>query len=167
MTVASGSSRARWFPRRRSLRRPVLGRRRWLLGVLGPVVVAGVALAIGSGLGHSAPQTPAQRAGSLDAQIRCPSCTDVSVADSSAPQAVAVAREVLHETRAGWSDQRIEDALVARYGPSILLRPPARGLTILVWIVPAVVATVGFGAVGLVFWRRGRAFHAFGTRPLQ
>jgi len=37
---------------------------------------------------------------------------------------------------AGQSDQAIESSLVARYGGTILLKPPDSGLTSIVWILP-------------------------------
>jgi cytochrome c-type biogenesis protein CcmH len=58
--------------------------------------------------------------------------------------------------RAGESDQQIEQYLVSRYGPSILLRPPTTGLTAVVWVVPVLAAVGGLGGLGLFFWRRRR-----------
>ena len=115
-----------------------------------------MALAIGSGVGQGGHQSPDQRAAALDAQLRCPSCDDLSVAQSSASAAVAVRHEVLHLARRGWSDQRIDDRLVGQYGPTILLRPPTSGLASLVWIVPAVAAAGALAALGALFWRRSR-----------
>jgi len=130
-------------------RRPVLG-----LGAL--LVVAGIALFIGSGAGSGGSQTVAQRSAGLATQIRCPSCADLSVAQSSASSAVAVRHEITARVAEGQSDQQIESALVAQYGPTILLRPPVRGLTALVWVVPAVAAVVAVAALGTLFWRRTR-----------
>lgn len=127
----------------------------WLgLGVL--AVVLAVALAIGGGVGQGGQPTPAQRAAALDAVLRCPSCEDLSVAQSSASSAVAVRHEVLHLAREGRTDQQIQDRLVGQYGPAILLRPPTSGLASLVWIVPAVAAAGAVVALGLLFWRRAR-----------
>lgn len=137
---------------------PAAGRRRprpWLgLGAL--LVVLAVALAIGGGLGQGGHQTADQRAASLDAQLRCPSCNDLSVAQSSASAAVAVRHEVLHLVRAGSTDQQIEDRLVGQYGPTILLRPPTSGLVSLVWIVPALAGAAALAALGYLFWKRSR-----------
>jgi cytochrome c-type biogenesis protein CcmH len=136
---------------------PAARRRRPWLGPLALVVVLAVALVVGSGVGGH-PATAAQRAEALDAQLRCPSCEDVSVADSGAASAVAVRRQVLRLVQEGSSDQAIEASLEARYGPTILLRPPARGLTSLVWLLPALAG--GAAVVGLVvlFSRRSRSF---------
>ena len=131
---------------------------RWAAPVgLGIVLV--VSLAIGSGIGRGHP-TVAQRAAAIEAQVRCPSCEDLSVLQSSASAAVAVRNQITREVARGWSDGEIEDALVARYGPTILLRPPTTGLTSLVWIVPAVAGAAAVVAVGTLFWRRARQMQA-------
>lgn len=118
-------------------------------------VVLAVALGVGAGRPGPAP-SPAQRAATLDAALRCPSCEDVSVADSSAPTAVAVRAIVLQRVRAGDSDAAIEDFLVSRYGPDILLRPPTSGVTSTVWIVPVVALSLALGGLGVFYWRRRR-----------
>lgn len=132
---------------------PALG-----LGLL--VVVLGVALAFGAGLGSTNPPTDAARAASIDATIRCPSCVDLSVAQSSASAAVAVRHEVAHLVRLGRTDQQIEARLVAQYGPTILLKPPASGLSVLVWVVPPVGAAVAAALLAVLFWRRSRQLRA-------
>jgi cytochrome c-type biogenesis protein CcmH len=118
------------------------------------VVVVTVSLVVGAG--STGPQTNAQRAASIDTQIKCPSCDGLSVADSSAAIAVAIRRDVAQRVRDGQSDARIEAYLVSRYGPEILLRPPATGLTALVWVVPVVAVVVAMAMLGAFFWRRRR-----------
>ncbi|HVX23507.1 MAG TPA: cytochrome c-type biogenesis protein CcmH [Acidimicrobiales bacterium] len=127
------------------------------LGLLVLLVVLGVALAFGSGLGSGGHPTNAQRAAALDAQIRCPSCEDLSVAQSAASSAIAVRHQVRHLVDQGKTDQQIEDTLVAQYGTTILLRPPTSGLTALVWVLPAVAGAIAVGALAVLFWRRSRS----------
>ncbi len=124
-----------------------------LVWVLLAVVLA-VALAFSVSKGG--PLTPAQRAAAIDAVLKCPSCDGISVADSSASSAAAVRQVVLARVREGQSDQQIEQYLVSRYGPSILLRPPTTGITAIVWVVPLLAAVGGLGGLGLFFWRRRR-----------
>ncbi|MHB8220063.1 MAG: cytochrome c-type biogenesis protein [Acidimicrobiales bacterium] len=126
------------------------------LSVVALLVVLGVALAIGSGVGAGGGQTQAQRAATIDSQVRCPSCADLSVAQSSASAAVAVRQEVAHLVSEGRSNRQVEDTLVGQYGPTILLRPPTSGLISLVWFVPALGAAVALGVLGAFFWRRSR-----------
>lgn len=131
--------------------------RRWGSFLLLLVVLA-AALVVGSGVVRGGPASPAQRAAALEAQLKCPSCEDVSVADSSAPTAVAVRRQVAAMIAAGRTNQEIETSLVARYGETILLAPPASGLAALVWIVPGVVGAGAVGTLGVFFWRRSKSF---------
>jgi cytochrome c-type biogenesis protein CcmH len=127
------------------------------LGVAAALLVLAVALAIGSGLGSSGHPTDAQRAAALEADIRCPSCDDLSVAQSAASSAIAVRHEVSRLVADGESNQQIESSLVDQYGSSILLRPPTSGLTALVWFVPAAGGVVALCAVAALFWRRSVA----------
>lgn len=117
------------------------------------LVALGVALAVGASR-PSAPPTAVQRAASIDAALRCPSCEDISVADSSAPTAVAIRALVAARVREGESTAEIEGFLESRYGVGILLRPPASGLSAVVWIVPLVAVAGSIACLGVLFWRR-------------
>ncbi|MBV8463383.1 MAG: cytochrome c-type biogenesis protein CcmH, partial [Acidimicrobiales bacterium] len=119
-------------------------------------VVVVVALVVGSGVLRSSPPSPAARAAAIEAQLRCPSCEDLSVAQSSAPTAVAVRAAIRHQMAEGRSDAQIESYLVSRYGSGIELAPPAHGWSLLVWLVPAVAGVVALGAVVVLFVRRER-----------
>jgi cytochrome c-type biogenesis protein CcmH len=119
-------------------------------------VVLAVAIYVGSTGGGS--QTPAQRASRLLSEVRCPACADLSVTQSNAPSAVAIRQYVDHAVARGDSDGAIESYLVSRYGPGVLLSPPARGVTSLVWILP--VGVVVAAAAGLAFAFRRRAAQA-------
>ncbi len=98
----------------------------------------------------------AQRIAAIEASVKCPSCEDLSVAQSTAPTAVAVRHDIVARVDRGQSTAQIEQYLVSRYGTSILLRPPASGAAGLVWELPLLAGAVGVGALGLVFWRRRR-----------
>lgn len=93
------------------------GRRGALAVVL---LVVAIALAVAARTG---PPTAAERAQALDAQLRCPVCQGLSVADSPSSTARAIADDVARRVAAGESDDRIRRAYVARYGPGILLSP--------------------------------------------
>ncbi len=118
-------------------------------------VVLGIALVVGAR--HPSPALgPSQRAAAIDAQLRCPSCEDLSVAQSSAPTAVGIRQIVAQRVAQGESDAVIEAYLVSRYGEDILLRPPASGGTGVVWVAPIVVVALCLVGLGLFFWRRRR-----------
>lgn len=125
----------------------------------GPLVLAAVlavALLVGSGV-LDAPHSAAARAASIEREVRCPSCLDLSVAQSNAPSSVALRHEIAAEVARGEPTQRILDGIVARYGTDALLVPPAGGLTTVLWAVPVAIAAAAAVAGGSVVLRRRRA----------
>jgi cytochrome c-type biogenesis protein CcmH len=136
-------SRARW-------REILTGRVAWVL--LAAVVVA--TLAIGSV--HPGASSESARISRLDSIIKCPSCDDLSIAQSDASTAVTLRAVVAADVHAGESDARIEAYVVARYGPSILLQPSNP----LVWVLPIAGIAIAAGALGVVMWRRHRGSRA-------
>lgn len=115
-------------------------------------VVLAVALYVGTAGG--ATETPAQRAAHILSQVRCPACADLSVTQSNAPSAVAIRQYVREAVAKGESDGAIQSYLVSRYGPGVLLAPPASGITALVWILPLVVVAAGAAGLAVAFRRR-------------
>lgn len=90
------------------------------------------------------------RVAHLESLVRCPSCDDLSVAESNATSAIAVRREIAAKVRAGESDDQILTSLEAVYGTSILLSPPTSGLGVILWLGPLVlVALIVVSAVRL------------------
>ena len=126
--------------------------------VLLPLAVVAVALVIGSGVFDSAPPTAAQRAAAIEAGVRCPSCTDLSVAQSNATTAIAVRHQIESMVAAGQSTADIEQTLVSEYGQTILLVPPDAGGVPVIWIIPVVLGAAAVAGVGVLFWRRSREF---------
>jgi len=96
-----------------------------------------------------------QRLKRLESDLRCLVCQNQTLADSSAPLAEDLRREVRSLAVAGKSDDEIRAYLVARYGDFVLYRPPVKGTTWLLWFGPF--ALLGLGAlVWLVVVRRRR-----------
>ena len=120
-------------------------------------VLAAIGLALGSGLGSGASQpSRAERIAHLEAIIGCPSCTDLSVAESSAATAVAIRDYVVAQVHAGASDRAIEAAVEAGYGASIVLSPAKSGVDALVWILPLIAVLGGIVGLTVLFRRRHR-----------
>ncbi|HET6793722.1 MAG TPA: cytochrome c-type biogenesis protein [Acidimicrobiales bacterium] len=119
---------------------------------LAAVLIA--AVVIGS-TGRSAPQTLTQRTNAIASEIRCPSCEDINAAESNSQAAVAVRSLIRQDLARGQTKAQIESYLVGRYGPDIILKPPARGVTAVVWFLPAAAALIGLvGALlALRRWR--------------
>jgi cytochrome c-type biogenesis protein CcmH/NrfF len=135
--------------------------------VLLPVLVLGVALLIGSGAFDSSPQTVAQRAAVIEANVRCPACTDLSVAQSNSTTAIAVRHQIESMVASGSSVADIDQTLVSEYGQTILLTPPDSGGIPLIWIIPLVLGIGTVAAVGVLFWRRSREFEALRKHEVQ
>ena len=129
-----------------------------------PLLVLAVALVIGAGVFSSAPETAAQRAAAIETGVRCPSCTDVSVADSDATTAIAVRHQIQSLVDAGRSTEAIDKVLVSEYGQTILLVPPDTGGIPLIYVVPLVLGAGALATVGILFWRRTRQFDALRAR---
>ena len=129
-----------------------------------PLLVLAVALVIGAGVFSSAPETAAQRTAAIETGVRCPSCTDVSVADSDATTAIAVRHQIQSLVDAGRSTEAIDQVLVSEYGQTILLVPPDTGGIPLIYVVPLVLGAGALATVGILFWRRTRQFDALRAR---
>lgn len=94
------------------------------------------------------------RAAALDASLRCMVCQGQSLADSDAPLAHDIRILVRQRILAGDSDERIRAFLVDRYGDGVLMRPPLRSDTWLLWLGPGILLLIG-GGMGVLFLRRG------------
>jgi cytochrome c-type biogenesis protein CcmH len=90
-----------------------------------------------------------ERYQALAREIRCPKCQNESIADSDAPVAADLRREVRRLIGEGASDQEVKDFLAARYGEFVLYRPRVVPVTWALWIAPFALLGVG----GVVFWR--------------
>ena len=123
-----------------------------------PLAVLAVALVIGSGALDSAPESSAQRAAAIEADVRCPSCDDLSVAQSNETTAIAVRHQIESMVASGASTADIDQTLVSEYGQTVLLTPPDAGGIPVLWIVPIVVLVGALGGVAVLFWRRSRDF---------
>jgi cytochrome c-type biogenesis protein CcmH len=148
-----------------SLLHRVPPRVRTRLSMAALAVVAAVTLVIGSGVGRSTTPSLGSRAAALESRIKCPSCEDLSVAQSEASSAISARRQIVAMLEAGSTDAQIEASFVARYGPSILLEPASTGLGVLVWVLPVVAVVLALGALAVLFWRRQRELQRLRAGP--
>lgn len=95
------------------------------------------------------------RARSISAELRCVVCQNQSIDDSDAPLAHDLRVIVREQLRLGKTDEQAKQYLVSRYGTYVLLRPPLRPDTWLLWLGPF--AVLGLGALGVFAYFRSRA----------
>ncbi len=95
------------------------------------------------------------RARALSLELRCQVCQNQSIDDSNAPLAADLRRLVRERLVAGDSDAGVLDYVVRRYGDYVLLRPPMREDTALLWFGPLAILIAG-GVGAFVYLRRRR-----------
>ena len=100
-----------------------------------------------------------KRARAISKGLRCVVCQNQSIDDSDAQLARDLRVLVREQLVAGDSDQAVVDYVVSRYGDFVLLRPPVKAATLVLWFGPVVIALIG--AMGLVlFFRRQKRYAA-------
>lgn len=82
-------------------------------------------------------------------EIRCPKCLNESIADSNAPVAADLRREVRRLMSEGNSDGEVKTFLSSRYGEFVLYRPRVNETTWALYAGPFVFLLIG----AIVFWR--------------
>jgi cytochrome c-type biogenesis protein CcmH len=92
----------------------------------------------------------------LAVELRCLVCQNQTLADSSAPLAEDLRREVREMIAKNMSDQEIIEFLVARYGDFVLYRPPLKATTTVLWVGPFVLMAIGATALVMTLRRRSR-----------
>lgn len=83
------------------------------------------------------------RAQGLFREVRCVVCESETIADSPADVAADMRREIRRQVVAGKTDADIMAYLVSRYGDVVLLQPPFKLATALLWIGPLLVLALG------------------------
>ncbi len=95
----------------------------------------------------------------IAARLRCPVCVSETVAQSSSGTAVEMREIIGRRLAAGESEEEIFAYFQQRYGDWILLEPPRRGIYLVVWLLPVVVAVAiaaGVAVLAVRWTRRGR-----------
>ncbi|HBS80326.1 MAG: cytochrome c-type biogenesis protein CcmH [Pseudomonas sp.] len=90
-------------------------------------------------------------------ELRCPKCQNQNIADSNAPIAMDLRREIYRMLEEGQSNEQIVDYLVARYGDFVLYKPPVNTKTLVLWYGPAALLVIGFGVLAFILVRRRRS----------
>jgi cytochrome c-type biogenesis protein CcmH len=96
-----------------------------------------------------------RRAREISKRLRCLVCQNQSIDDSNAGLARDLRVLVRERLTAGDSDAAVIRFVVARYGDFVLLRPPVKPATYVLWFGPLLILLVA-GAGAFVFIRRRR-----------
>ena len=98
-----------------------------------------------------------KRVSGLAEELRCLVCQNQTLADSNAPLAVDLRKQMREQLAKGASDQEVRDFMVERYGDFVLYRPPLKASTLALWIGPFVLLALGAWILRRVTRRRAPA----------
>ncbi len=93
-----------------------------------------------------------RRARALSLQLRCLVCQNQSIDDSDAPLARDLRLLVRARLTAGDSDEAVLAFVAQRYGDFVLLRPPFKARTLMLWLTPLL--ALGGGLAAIIYGRR-------------
>ena len=105
-------------------------------------------------------QQQQERFDKLTLELRCLVCQNQNLADSDAPLAHDLRREVHEMLIAGKSNNEIKDFLVTRYGDFVLYRPPVQKNTYLLWLAPLIMLLAGAWILRVSISKRTALFDA-------
>jgi cytochrome c-type biogenesis protein CcmH len=94
------------------------------------------------------------RARNISKNIRCMVCQNQSIDDSNAPLAKDLRILIREKIKGGKNNEEIYNFLTERYGDFILLKPPFKLSTLLLWLLPLVFFVIG---ILLVFLHNKRS----------
>ena len=97
------------------------------------------------------------RAREISKGLRCVVCQNQSIDDSDASLARDLRRVVRERLLAGESNKEIINYLVSRYGDFVLLKPPFKGATLVLWLGPLVFVLLALLALYSFFRRQSQA----------
>lgn len=96
--------------------------------------------------------TEVDRVQSIGERIKCPVCQGESIANSPAEMARDMMDLVSDRVAAGSTDEAIVAELLDSFSGAVLLDPPVRGSTLVLWLAP--VAALAIGAIVIWAWKR-------------
>ena len=89
-------------------------------------------------------QTQELRARNISKNIRCMVCQNQSIDESNAPLAKDLRILIRNKIKEGKEDKEIYNFLTDRYGDFILLNPPLKSNTLVLWFLPFIFLVIGF-----------------------
>ncbi len=96
-----------------------------------------------------------KRAQEIGRELRCLVCQNESIEDSNAELASDMRVLVRDRLKTGDDDREVVDYVVSRYGDYVLLKPPVKPQTLLLWAGPVILMVIGL--IGMFAFYRHRA----------
>lgn len=127
--------------------------KRWLAAAVLGLSLCGVAKAAIDTY-QFADEAERERYRELTKELRCPKCQNQDIADSNAPIAADLRREIFRLLGEGKSNQQIVDFMVDRYGDFVRYKPALNARTWLLWFGPAVLLLGGIGVMAVIVRKR-------------
>lgn len=107
-----------------------------------------------------------KRAQALGKDLRCLVCQNESIEDSNADLAKDLRIIVRERIAAGESDSQVRQYVVDRYGDYVLLKPPFKASTLVLWLGPFALLLAGIAAI-FAFYRRRQTSAPAQAAPLS
>ena len=140
--------------------------KRWLAAVVFGLTLTGIA--------HAAIDTyefandaERERFRELTKELRCPKCQNQDIADSNAPIATDLRREIFRMLGEGKDNQQIIDFMVDRYGDFVRYKPALTSKTVVLWFGPLALLVGGVVVIGVIVGRRRRTARAEASDTLS
>ena len=140
-------------------------------------LLAAAVLALGlAGVAHAAIDTyefakdgDRERFRELTKELRCPKCQNQDIADSNAPIAADLRKEIFRMLGEGKDNQQIIDFMVDRYGDFVRYKPALTARTWLLWFGPGILLHLQLGNALLVerYVQRGAVLFTLGAAAAQ
>ncbi len=128
-------------------------KRRLALALLAVLMTAGSARAVLPNEQLADPNLEA-RARAISQELRCVVCQNQTIDDSDADLAHDLRVLLRERLLKGDTDEQARAFIVKRYGSYVLLKPPFRPETLLLWLGPLLVLAAGGGGAALYLMRR-------------
>ena len=93
----------------------------------------------------------------LSEELRCPKCQNQNIADSNAPIAEDLRKQLHAQLHEGKSDEEIVEYMVERYGDFVLYRPRVNSVTLVLWLAPLILLVLALLIVRASFKSRAPA----------
>ena len=108
------------------------------------------------------------RARVISKSLRCVVCQNQSIDDSDALLARDMRTLVRERLKAGDSNKEVIDYIVSRYGDFVLLKPPLKKTTLVLWVAPLIFILLASLAFYIVLKQQNKvSSHRNRTRPLS